>query len=405
MISSALARNKPEWGWSLGQHADTLSRHSLCHSQMLKTLSNQQLEFLGRYGFDAELFETWRTRIRAGELSFEHNKVHGKLLAPGAEQIHALPKSTSAERKELRMVGQEAIRNGELGLVILNGGMATRFGGVVKGTVPVLDGTSFLGLKLLDLKRVEEECGGRIPLYLMNSFATEEATKKHLEKKQNFGLQADRVHHFNQFISLRMTPSGDIFETEDGEISPYGPGHGDFAPALRTSGCLDHFLNQGGKYLLLVNVDNLGARLSPAVLGHHMLQKAEVSIEVAPKWPGDSGGSPFLHDGKLQLIEQIRYPKDFDPDIVDVFNTNTFHFTAEALDRDFDLGWYYVEKEVEGRKAIQVEHLVGEMSRFLKSNFVRVKRTGPQNRFLPIKTPEDLEAGREEIAELLKDPV
>jgi hypothetical protein len=34
----------------------------------------------------------------------------------------------------------------------------------------------------------------------------------------------------------------------------------------------------------------------------------------------------------------------------------------------------------------------------LQTNFVRVKRTGPQSRFLPVKTPDDLIAAREDIA-------
>ena len=55
------------------------------------------------------------------------------------------------------------------------------------------------------------------------------------------------------------------------------------------------------------------------VLGHHIARGAQATVECAPKWPGDAGGSPFLVDGKVQLVEQIRYPEDFNPDIVDVF--------------------------------------------------------------------------------------
>jgi len=44
----------------------------------------------------------------------------------------------------------------------------------------------------------------------------------------------------------------------------------------------------------------------------------------------------------------------------------------------------------------------GEMTRFLKSGFVRVKRTGPEGRFFPIKTPEDLEVGRDEVEEMYR---
>ena len=135
------------------------------------------------------------------------------------------------------------------------------------------------------------------------------------------------------------------------------------------------------------------------ILGYHIQQQKQVTVELAPKWPEDVGGSPFLVDGKVQLVEQLRYPEGFDPDIVDVFNTNTFTLTAEALDRQFDLGWYYVKKTVEDRQAVQMERLVGELTRTLDSAYLRIKRTGSENRFLPIKNPEDLEAAQEEVEE------
>jgi UTP--glucose-1-phosphate uridylyltransferase len=269
---------------------------------------------------------------------------------------------------------------------------------VVKGVVEVLPGRSFLALRAADIQRAERECGGRIHLFVMNSFATEEATKKHFAEHDDFGLAPDQVHHFNQFVSARLRPDGELFKNADGTISPYSTGHGDFAPALRASGCLRRFLDIGGRTLTVANVDNLGARVSPLLLGMHVDGGTPVSVEVAPKWPGDVGGSPYLYNGRLQLLEQIRYPKDFDADMVDVFNTNTFHFSAAALDRDFDLGWYYVEKKVDDEVAVQVERLIGEMTRHLDAQFVKVKRTGRDNRFLPVKTPEDLQAAREEIA-------
>ncbi len=366
----------------------------------LKALEDKHLEYLSRFGFDAELLESWRDRLRDGSLTAESNTMEGQLLAPAADQIRALPKSGTPERDELIAAGEEAIRNGEFGIVVLNGGMATRFGGVVKGTVDVLGDRSFLNLKLTDAHKTAERCGGRIPVMLMNSFATDEATRDHLREHSNFGVPDDLVSHFTQFISVRLEQGGDIFTTEDGDVSPYGPGHGDFSFALRASGLLEKFLEGGGKHLMLANVDNLGARVDPAILGHHIVNKAEVTCETAPKWPGDVGGSPYVVDGKLQLVEQIRYPSDFDPEIVDVFNTNTFHFDAKAIDRDFDLGWYYVEKSVGDKKAVQIERLVGELTKFLKSNFIRVKRTGDRTRFLPIKTPDDLDSCRDEIVEI-----
>ncbi len=366
----------------------------------MSVLSSDQLAFLHRFGFDELLFEHWQRSVREGRLSRARNVVQGEVLAPGSGSVKELPAKSSAAHAACVKLGMAAIARGEFGVVILNGGMATRFGGVVKGVVEALPRRSFLALRAEDIQRAQKQCGGRMQLFLMNSFATEAATKAHFAEHDNFGLAADQVHHFNQFVSARLRPDGTVLVDAKGQISPYSTGHGDFAPALRASGCLARFIAQGGRVLFVANVDNLGACVSPLLLGMHLDAQKEMSVEVAPKWPGDVGGSPYLHDGRVQLIEQIRYPDDFDTDMVDVFNTNTFHFDAKALDRDFDLGWYYVEKKVANGTAVQIERLVGELTRQLDAQFIKVKRTGKDNRFLPVKTPDDLLAAREEIAEL-----
>ena len=362
--------------------------------------SEQQLAFLQQFGFDQELQQRCQDDVAAGRLSVETNAVTGDLLAPPPGTIQKLPGTGTKGLRDLERLGREAIARGELGVVVLNGGMATRFGGVVKGVVPVLGETrSFLGLVVEDIQAAER-VGGRVPLFLMNSFATHVATQQHFALHEHFGLDPAQTEHFTQFIALRMDKKGALFQLENGELSPYGPGHGDFPSAFRKCGALQRFVDGGGRYLLVRNVDNLGARLDPAILGHHIAAGVDATVEVAPKWPEDQGGSPYLFEGRVQLVEQVRYPEGFDPNIVDVFNCNTFTFSAAALDRDFDLGWYYVEKNVDGRKAVQVEHLIGELTRFLKSSYLQVKRQGRTSRFLPIKAPEDLEAARDEIREM-----
>lgn len=367
----------------------------------MNELTEQQLAHLRQFGFDAELQRRWQADLAAGRLSKAGNAVTGDLLAPPPGTVQKLPGANTRAWRQLERVGREAIAAGHLGVVVLNGGMATRFGGVVKGVVPVLDKRrTFLGLVVEDLLRQQRENGGRIPLFCMNSFATDAATRAHFADNDQFGADPDDIEHFTQFIAVRMTADGGLFAQENGEPSPYGPGHGDFAAAFRHCGALRRFVERGGRYLLVRNVDNLGARVDPVVLGNHIASGAEMTVELAPKWPEDVGGSPFQLEGRTQLIEQLRYPPGFDPNIVDVFNTNTFTFTAAALDRDFELGWYYVEKQVEGRRAVQIEHLIGEMTAHLTTNFLQVRRNGRLSRFLPVKTPEDLQAARDEIAEM-----
>ena len=364
-------------------------------------LSDQQRDDLLRYGFDEELQRRWQRDVSDGRLSKTTNAVSGDLLAPPPGTVHTQPSSASKAYRELEALGMDAIRSGQLGVVMLNGGMATRFGGVVKGVVPVLSATrTFLALGAEDIAQHREASAGEISLFCMNSFATDEATRAHFDAHDHFGLDPAAVEHFNQFVGVRMTKKGQLLALDNGEASPYGPGHGDFAAAFRASGALQRFLDRGGRYLLVRNVDNLGARIDPVVLGHHIRSACEMTVEVAPKWPEDVGGSPYQYLGRTQLIEQLRYPDGFDADVVDVFNTNTFTFSADALDRDFDLGWYYVEKQVEGETAVQIEHLIGEMTAHLATNFLQVRRSGRRSRFLPVKTPEDLQSAAEEIAEM-----
>lgn len=369
----------------------------------MKSLTAEHIDILRRHGFDQALFEGWQQAVAKKKLSIENNRVRGEILAPEAGQIHSLPNKGTAESDDLEELGRSTIRDDKLGVVILNGGMATRFGGVVKGVVEVLGGRSFLGLKLEDVRRAQEQFGGRIEVFVMNSFATEKSTIAHILDHDHFGLEPGQIHHYTQFVSVRMKPNGHIFTTGEGDISPHGPGHGDCIPALRAHGCLRQFIDGGGEHLFVSNVDNLGARVDARLIGHHIRSEAQATVELAPKWPGDVGGAPYVVDGRLQLVEQLCFPEDFDPDIVDVFNTNTFHFRADALDRDFDLGWYLVKKTVEDRPAVQIERLIGELTHVLTTEFVRVKRTGSDSRFFPVKTPDDLESGREEIAEMYPD--
>lgn len=345
---------------------------------------------LTRFGYDANLQEQWQKQVKNGTFTEANNLVDAPLLPPPASAIHALPEEGTAEWQELHQLGMQAIADGELGVCVLNGGMATRFGGVVKGIVEVRNHRSFLGLALDNAREIARAADGRIPVYLMNSFATDAATKEHFAANDHFGTPTSDIEHFTQFVALRMTPDGEQFRTENGKTSPYGPGHGDFAAAFRQSGCLQRFQESGGKYVFVRNVDNLGALASPIVLGHHIRSGQLMTAELAPKWPGDAGGAPYSYKGRVQLVEQLRYPAGFDCSIVDVFNCNTITFTASALTQPIELNRYYVQKKVEGRTVVQIEHLIGEMTAHLPTNYLKIQREGPQSRFLPIKVPEDL---------------
>ena len=350
---------------------------------------------LDRFGFDEELFESLRARVAAGELSPESNVLRGRIEPPSAHDITPLPSTGDTGYEEARAAGIEALTRGEVAQVVLAGGMATRFGGVVKAVLIAVDGKSFLEAKLDQTAALERTLDCEIPVALMTSFATDDAVRAHVEEHE---LGTPRVFH--QFVSLRLEPSGGLFLDDESTVSLYAPGHGDLFRAVRRSGALDELRARGVRVVTVSNVDNLGARVDPVVVGSHLVGGRPLTCEVARK-EGDMGGAPVRVDGRIRLVEGPCFPDSFDQESAPVFNTNTALIDIDTLDVDYDLSWLYVEKTVDARVAVQLERVYHEISAVVPTQFLEVPRRGPRGRFSPIKTPADLERAQDDLRELV----
>ena len=133
------------------------------------SLEPQQINFLSQYNFDVETFTRLKFLLAQGEFPAKRNLLNADLVAPHQEALTPWPVDTDIES-----IGKIAIERGEVGVAILNGGMATRFGNIVKGTVEVLPGSSFLMLKIAALRHG----AAQLPIFILNSFATAEATQR-----------------------------------------------------------------------------------------------------------------------------------------------------------------------------------------------------------------------------------
>jgi UTP--glucose-1-phosphate uridylyltransferase len=346
------------------------------------SLSPTEEAFLKRYRFDPHPFQELRDELLHGRFPPERNRLDATLSAPSSADLVPWP-----DEAALAALGEEAIKSGQVGVVILNGGMATRFGGRVKGVVEVMDQRSFLDLKLSDLRRWDAD----IPVFLMNSFATERDTLSHLEAHRWFELPQTSIHSLVQNISLRLTPAGELYRDERGAPSFYAPGHGDVFEVLARSDAFTREVSGGLRYLLVSNVDNLAADLSPRVIGAHIHHNNPVTVEVAPRNPGDKGGAPVYVDGHLEIVEGFRFPPDFDHDLLPVFNTNTLVLNADAVRSSYPLDWFRADKALGDQPVVQFERLMGQITGFVPTTFLQVPREGAEGRFMPIKTPHDLD--------------
>lgn len=364
--------------------------------------------------FDADQFDQLRARLVRGELSPERSRLTrppAQLDDAALTRVDALDE---AARARLRARGEAAIAAGEVAALVLNGGMATRFGGVVKGVVPVLEGraeASFLAIKLAGLRAAASAAGGRVPVVLMHSFATAGASMEHLAAIDWSSVPADDRLTFAQSLLPRVLPDGTPLPALPdadalGDTTLYAaPGHGDTLRRLRDSGTLQVLADRGVRHLLISNVDNLGATLDPILLGAHLEavdRGAALGVEVVQRAPDDAGGCVAAIDGHPVIIEGFRLPAGAALADYPLFNTNTLWVTLNALRAEHPLTWFPVNKTIEGPHGplavVQFEQLIGQLSEFVPTVCLQVERA----RFLPIKTREDLAEAAPRMAELAR---
>jgi UTP--glucose-1-phosphate uridylyltransferase len=358
----------------------------------LAALDPDVVQRLAAAGFDRDRFLRLAATLTEGDAATRRrtrNCVRGEVAPPAPNELERLPEDT----EELRAAGEAAMKRGELAFCTMAGGMATRMGGIIKALAEVFDGHTFLSMRLAENRAACALAGHAVPLWLMTSDATHEGIENALRA-------ADAPAHvaaFMQDLSLRLNPDGSLFRDDHGGPSVHATGHGDLVDALRRSKLLERFVDAGGKYVWITNVDNLGASIDPVVLGRFIATGKDVQCEVCKK-EGDRGGIPVHAEGKLQVLEEFRLPPDFDASRVDVFNTNTFLVRAEPLLRA-PLTWTYfeVEKKVDGRPAIQFERLVQEITAHLATAYLVVPREGAASRFLPVKDFDELARRRANI--------
>lgn len=371
-------------------HRTTLPRPDLAAE--LRDLDALTAKALEHWEFDPSRLLDWSVRLLPGD--GDANRVRGDVAPPEPGDLVPLPARTSEEGRRLERLGLDAIRRGELAVVVLAGGMATRMGGVVKALVEITPGLTFMEARLAEREHWSTVANAPLPLVLMTSYATDDAIREALGET----LDGRRVDAFTQGVSLRLTPDGHLFRTNEGAPSLHATGHGDLPDSIRSAGTLGRLMGEGVRVVWIANLDNLGAAIDPLVLGAHLDQGSPLTVEVVDKKPGDRGGSPFRVDGRTVILESFRVPRDIDEDDVPVFNTNTFLIDAEQLrDLEMDWTWFRVEKSVEGRPAIQFERLIGELTSALDSTFLLVPREGPESRFLPAKDHDELDANRAAI--------
>jgi hypothetical protein len=110
-------------------------------------------------------------------------------------------------------------------------------------------------------------------------------------------------------------------------------GHWYEVPNLLRNGVLARLLSERPNlnYLLVHNIDTLGADVDPALLGYHIDQRAALTTEVIARRIEDRGGGLARINGHLRLIEGLALPREEVEFNLSYYNSSTTWIDIERL--------------------------------------------------------------------------
>ena len=306
-------------------------------------------------------------------------------------------------------------------VVKLNGGLGTSMGlEAAKSLLEVRDGLSFLDVIARQVLWARQEYGVRLPLIFMDSFRTSADTTEALSSYDLpvDGLPLDFLQ--NKEPKLRADDLTPVRWEAEPDLEWCPPGHGDLYTALRGTGLLDRLIEAGYSRVFVSNSDNLGATPDPQVAEWFARSGAPFAIEAVRRTASDRKGGHFARrkaDGRLVLRESAQTPDEDREALADLerhryCSTNNLWFDVAAMKhaldvRDGILGLPLIRNvkhldpgDVSTPEVVQIETAMGAaVEVFDDARLIEVGR----DRFVPVKTTNDLLVLRSDVYDIRKD--
>jgi galactokinase/mevalonate kinase-like predicted kinase len=356
-------------------------------------------------GFDPIQHEQLRDDLQRGRIGLSRNRLPVDLDIRDVDDADLIQAAEAVWPAAVSR-GESALQRGEVAVVTLAAGVGSRWttgAGVVKAVNPFvsLDGRhrSFLEIHLAKTSKAQREFGTKVPHIVTTSYLTHAAIERHLTSSGNYGHDGPVYLSRGRSIGQRLIPmTRDLsflweetsHETLDdnkqkvrdagrraildwakgqGEGNDYTdnlpiqrfnpPGHFHEVPNLLRNGLLAQLLNEypNLQWLLVHNIDTLGAFLEPAVLGLVIERAATLSFEVIPRRFDDRGGGLAKVAGRVRLLEGLAQPREDTEFKLRYYNSLTTWVSIDGLLKAFRL-----TREVLKRDPRQVDSAVRAMA-------------------------------------------
>ena len=299
------------------------------------------------------LIDNWILNASAGQ---HFQKIEPAIVQPPT----TVPR---AGLDDAEVAGEEALRSGRVGLVLVAGGQGTRLGYAgPKGAFPIgpVSGRSLFAFHAEKIHGVQRRYGCVLPWYIMVGETNEVATKEFFEEHDYFGLDRANVTFFKQRMMPCVDEQGKFILSDKGSLAMNPNGHGGCIPALVENGILDDARARGIDTFSYFQVDNWATGLAdPHFIGFHLLNDGEMSSKAHRKEEAREAAGVFCRcDGQLRVIEYTEYdiyPQlldlDAEGEIIYYASNSAIHvlsvdFVQKVYDKYADFPWHCSHKKI-----------------------------------------------------------
>lgn len=363
----------------------TLFDRMIPQVQEVKGFGYSLKELLESNGFDSVFHGQLKSDLKSGRVGLAQNRlpVNAKITDVPATDVTIFNK---IEKDEYYKTGLSALKKGQLAIISLAGGAGSRWtkgAGVVKSLNPFakIKGRhrNFIETHLSKNTKISELCGTPITHVFTTSYLTHDAISTSLSSSNNYDFAGSVYVSKGNAIGLRVIPMvRDLrFEWEEmpqqvldeqqqkmresvqnalinwaeqtGEGSDYTDniaqqcvhpvGHWFEIPNMLLNGTMQKMLEEHKnlKYLMVHNIDTLGANPDPSLLGLHIKSGAAITTEVISRNLDDKGGGLAKVNGKTRLVEGLALPDEKIEYDLSYYNTSTMWIDIDELLKAFSL--------------------------------------------------------------------
>ena len=211
-------------------------------------------------------------------------------------------------RSRFTEIGLDAIRAGKVGAVLLSGGQGTRLGCAhAKGMVNIGISRELYIFECLinNLKRVADQAGAYVPLFIMTSEENHDETIAFFEEKDYFGYDGSYIRFFRQEQLPTVDPDGKLMLTASGVIATAPNGNGGWYASMENTGILRELRKSQVEWLNVFAVDNvLQSIADPCFIGAVIATGSVSGAKVVAKAaPDEKVGVLCLEDGRPSIVE------------------------------------------------------------------------------------------------------